>query len=53
MGFIPHRNDGSHRAQALEWLTCASSQTPKIGLAMKYSSGKLVLCSGTTKPEYI
>ena len=52
-GFIPHKNDGSNQAQSLDWLLCASGQTPKVGLALKYSSGKLVLCSGTTKPEYI
>ena len=57
MGFIPHRNDGSNSPQSLEWLICASGETPKVGMALKYGSsttaGKLVKCTGTTKPEYI
>ena len=57
MAFLPYKVDGSNRPQALEYKTMASSQTPKVGLALKYGSsttaGKLVLCSGATKPEYI
>ena len=53
MAFLPYKVDGSNRPQALEYKTMASSQTPKVGLALKYNSGKVVLCSGTTKPEYI
>lgn len=51
-GFIPHKNDGSIRPQALEYLA-ATNITPKKGLALYFSSGLLALCSGTNKPEYI
>ena len=53
MAFLPYKVDGSNRPQSLEYKLMASSQTPKVGLALKYNSGKVVLCSGTTKPEYI
>lgn len=52
MGFILHKTDGSSRPTSFEYLP-ASAFTPKVGMALKYTSGKLALCSGTTKPEYI
>lgn len=52
-GFIPHYSDGSIRPQALEYKIIAASQTPKKGLALKWSSGKLVLCDGANAPDYI
>ena len=52
MAFLPYKFDGSTRPQALDYLP-AGTLTPKKGLALYWSSGKLALCSGTNKPEYI
>ena len=52
MAFLPYKVDGSCRPQSLDYLP-ASAITPKVGLALKFASGQLALCSGTTKPEYI
>lgn len=49
--FIPHHTECG-RAEAHERLP-ASAITPKIGLALVQSSGKLAVASGTTKPTYI
>jgi hypothetical protein len=39
--------------QPWEYLPCTGSDAPKIGMALVLSSGKLVKCTGTTKPTYI
>ena len=52
MAFLPYKFDGSIRPQSIQYLP-GSAFTPKVGMALKYNSGKLALCSGTTKPEYI
>lgn len=50
-GFIPHSNEEG-RITPWEYLPC-SAITPKIGMAMILSSGKLAIATGTTKPTYI
>ena len=50
-GFIPHSNEEG-RVTPWEYLPC-SAITPKIGMAMIMSSGKLAIATGTTKPVYI
>jgi len=52
MAFLPYKFDGTARPQSLDYLPAAAI-TPKVGMALKWDSGKLTLCSGTTKPEYI
>lgn len=49
--FIPHHSS-TGRAEHREHLP-AGAITPKIGLALVQSSGKLAVASGTTKPTYI
>jgi hypothetical protein len=49
--FVPHHTECG-RAEAHEYLPAAAI-TPKIGLALYQSSGKLAVASGTTKPTYI
>lgn len=51
-GFIPHSNNDG-RVQPWEYLPCTGSDAPQIGMALVLSSGKLVKCTGTTKPTYI
>ena len=51
MAFLPHMMDDV-RAPNWEYLPC-SAITPKIGMAMTMSSGKLAIATGTTKPEYV
>ncbi len=43
-------NDG--RVPPVEYVP-ASAITPKYGMALSLSSGKLAVCAGTTKPTYI
>ena len=50
-GFIPKGNQEG-RVTPWEYLPC-SAITPKIGMAMILSSGKLAIATGTTKPTYI
>ena len=52
MAFLPHTTDGSSRPQQTEYKPAAAI-TPKIGMALYFSSGNLALASGTNKPEYI
>lgn len=49
--FIPYKTDDG-RVPAWEYLP-ASAITPKVGMALTMTSGKLALASGTTKPTYI
>lgn len=50
-GFIPHSIEDGH-VPAFAYLPC-SAITPKIGMALTESSGKLAIATGTTKPSYI
>ena len=50
-GFIPYQNEDG-RVQPWEYLPC-SAITPKLGMALVQSSGKLAVATGTTKPTYI
>ena len=50
-GFIPYQNEDG-RVGPWEYLPC-SAITPKIGMALVLSSGKLAIATGTTKPSYI
>ena len=50
-GFIPYQNEDG-RVGPWEYLPC-SAITPKIGMALVMSSGKLAIATGTTKPSYI
>lgn len=50
-GFIPYSNEEG-RVTPWEYFPC-SAITPKIGMAMVLSSGKLAIATGTTKPTYI
>lgn len=50
-GFIPYSNEEG-RVTPWEYLPC-SAITPKIGMALVMSSGKLAIATGTTKPTYI
>ena len=52
MAFILQRSDGTCRPQAIEFRPC-SAITPKVGMALVESSGKLAIATGTTKPTYI
>lgn len=49
--FLIHKIDDGRNAP-LEFLPISAIQ-PKVGLALTQSSGKLAVCSGTTKPTYI
>ena len=49
--FLNIKTDDGHVAP-FEKLPC-SAITPKNGMAMVLSSGKLAIASGTTKPEFI
>lgn len=51
MGFLIHSVD-DNRVLGLEYLPC-SAITPKVGMALVQTSGKLALASGTTAPTYI
>ena len=51
MAFLIHSVDDGH-VPAWEYLPCAAI-TPKIGMALAFSSGNLTTATGTTKPEYI
>lgn len=51
MGFMIHSVD-DNRVLGLEYLPC-SAITPKVGMAMVQTSGKLARASGTTAPTYI
>lgn len=50
-GFIPHSTEEG-RVTPWEYLPC-SAITPKIGMALIMSSGKLAIATGTNKPTYI
>jgi len=50
-GFIPHSNQEG-RVPPWKYLEC-SAITPKIGMAMVLSSGRLAIATGTTKPTHI
>lgn len=51
IGFIPHTIEGGG-SLPLEMMPAAAI-TPKIGLALAFSSGKLAVCGATVAPEYI
>ena len=50
-GFIPYSNEDG-RVPAWEYLPC-SAITPKLGMALTQSSGKLAVATGTTRPTYV
>ena len=50
-GFIPYSNEDG-RAAPWEYLPC-SAITPKLGMALVFSSGNLAIAAGTAKPAYI
>ena len=50
-GFIPYQNEDG-RVSPWEYLP-ASAITPKLGMALVLSSGKLAVATGTNKPSYI
>ena len=50
-GFIPYSNEDG-RVAPWEYLPC-SAITPKIGMALTQSSGKLAIATGTTRPTYV
>jgi len=49
--FLLHSTDDG-RVPSLEYLPAAAI-TPKVGMALVQSSGKLAVATGTTKPTYI
>lgn len=51
MAFLIHSVDDG-RNIPIEYLPC-SAITPKIGMALVMSSGKLAIAAGTNKPAYI
>ena len=51
MSFLIHTVDDG-RTPAWEYLPC-SAITPKIGMALTVTDGKLAVATGTTKPSYI
>lgn len=51
MGFFIHTSDVQN-GQPLEYLP-AGAITPKLGLALVVTSGKLAVCGATAKPTYI
>ena len=49
--FVPHKNAAGN---VIPWETLpCSAITPKIGMALTQSSGKLAIATGTTAPTYI
>lgn len=50
-GFIPYSNEEG-RVTPWEYLPCSAIQ-PDIGTALVFSSGKLAIATGTTKPTHI
>lgn len=48
--FKLHRK-GSAATEAIEYIVAGASITP--GIVLKFNSGKLVVASGTDKPEYV
>lgn len=51
MGFFIHTSDVQN-GQPLEYLP-AGAITPKLGLALVMTAGKLAVCGATAKPSYI
>lgn len=51
MAFYIHKVDDGH-VPSIEYLP-ASAITPKVGLALTQTGGKLAVASGTTAPAYI
>lgn len=51
MAFMLHTTDDGH-IPAWEYLP-AGAITPKVGMALTQSSGKLAIATGTTAPSYI
>ena len=51
MAFLIHSVDDGH-VPAWEYLPCAAI-TPKVGMALTFSSGNLTTAAGTVKPGYI
>ena len=51
MAFKIHSMDDC-RVPVIEYLPC-SAITPKVGMALTQTSGKLAIATGTTKPSYI
>jgi len=49
--FSIYQTDDGHELP-FEYLPCAAI-TPKYGMAMKITGGKLAIASGTDKPEYM
>lgn len=53
MAFLLHSIDGSAKISGIEYLP-AGAITPKAGMALVQSSGKLAVCTGASaKPTYI
>ncbi len=52
MAFLLHSIDGSGHIPGIEYLPC-SAITPKVGMALTQTSGKLAIATGTTAPTYI
>ena len=50
-GFIPYSNEDG-RVAPWEYLPCGAI-TPKLGMALVFSSGNLAIAAGTTKPTHI
>lgn len=50
-GFCVVKSDDGH-VEPFEYLA-AGAITPKIGVALKLTSGNLAVCSGTTAPSYL
>ena len=50
-GFIPYSNEDG-RVAPWEYLPCGAI-TPKLGMALVFSSGNLAIATGTTKPTHI
>lgn len=51
LGFIPHTIEGGGTLPFE--MQPAAAITPKIGLALVFSGGKLAICGATAVPEYI
>ena len=50
-GFIPYSNEDG-RVAPWEYLPCGAI-TPKLGMALVFSSGNLAIATGTAKPTHI
>ena len=50
-GFIPYSNEDG-RVAPWEYLPCGAI-TPKLGMALVFSSGNLTVAAGTNKPTHI